>query len=230
MDISVRGALGTQLFEYLSGITQAKKHNNSVSQVLINAGGRVVDTVKVDWLSQIILLDIPVKVVSGKAKQDVWKYPNLFKDLCINKSSINEIKLSRRVQKNSYKILHIRGIDRTVANVNDYVRMVHTIGPDVKLLGDDNLFINKIIKRAGQGQNISKSVLDDWYACIGCDELYCAFTNFTLSAMLFDPNKKFYMLDKTQAHGTVAIPDQTYNCVQQLFDNYFINANWMYKE
>jgi len=230
MDISIRGALGTQLFEYLSGITQAKKLNNSVDRILINTGGRVVDTVKIDWLSQILLIDTPVQMVSGKAKQDVWKYPNLFKDLCNNKTCVDNIVLTRKIEKNNYKVIHVRGTDRTVASVDDYVRIVKTVGHDAKLLGDDNLFINKIIKHAGHGQNISKSAIDDWHTCIGSSELYCAFTNFTLSAMLFDPNKKFYMLDKTQAHGTVIIPDQTYNCVQQLFDNYFINAKWLYKE
>lgn len=134
------------------------------------------------------------------------------------------------MQKNNYKILHVRGKDRTVASIDDYVWIAKHIGPDVKLIGDDALFINKIIKRSGVGENITSTELDDWYMCIGSSELYSAFTNFTLSAMLFDNTKKFYMLDKSQAHGTVTIPNQTYNCVQQLFDNYFINANWLHKE
>ena len=230
MDISIRGALGTQLFEYLSGVTQAKKLNRQVARILINAGGNVVDTVKIDWLSQIIKLDVPIEIIAGKSKQNVWKSPSLFKDISDNKSFVNSLQLTKPIQKNNLKILHVRGTDRTVANINDYVQIAKSIGPDVKFIGDDDYFIDDIQQAIGIGENISSSAIDDWYKCIGASELYCAFTNFTLSAMLFDPTKKFAMLDRSQAHGTVSIADQTYDCVQQLFDKYFTNAIWLYKE
>ncbi len=59
---------------------------------------------------------------------------------------------------------------------------------------DDNVLIDKIIHTTGIGENVSKGVIDDWHLCIGAKEIYCAFTNFTLSAMLFDKNKKIKML------------------------------------
>ena len=226
MQISIRGALGTQLFEYISGNTQAKKKNEIVDRVLINVGGQVVDAVKVNWLSQIIQVPQPVDIVTGILKQGVWKNPNFQKDICDNKSFVSTLKLTRPIQKNDYKILHVRGTDRAVAEVDDYVRFMKHIGNDVKLIGDDNNKITTIINKAGFGQNVSTTELNDWHLCIGCAELYCAFTNFALSAMLFDPTKPFQMLDPKSVNGAVRIADECYAGVQQLFDNYFINSGW----
>ena len=226
MSLSIRGALGTQLFEYISGNTQAKKQNQIVDHVLINVGGQVVDTVNVDWLSQIIHVPQPVDIVTGFQKQGPWKHPNFLKDICDNKSFVSTLKLTRPIQKNDYKILHVRGTDRSVADVDDYIRFMKHLGNDVKLVGDDNNKIATIINKAGFGQNVSTNVLNDWHLCIGCAELYCAFTNFALSAMLFDPTKPFQMLDPKSVNGSVRVADEAYAGVQQLFDNYFINSGW----
>ena len=146
MPLSIRGALGTQLFEYISGNTQAKKKNQIVDRVLINVGGQVVDTVNVNWLSQIIHVPQPVDIVTGMQKQGPWKNPNLLKDICDNKSFVSTLKLTRPIQKNDYKILHVRGTDRSVADVDDYIRFMKHLGNDVKLIGDDN-YRNEIIRK-----------------------------------------------------------------------------------
>lgn len=226
MEISIRGALGTQLFEYMCGLNTARNTGQTITKVNINSGGKVVAPVKTNWLSQIIEVPYPVEVVPGTAKQDVWKKPVVFENLA-KSNIIQSIKLTQPIQKNNFKILHVRGLDRTIASLNDYVRIAKLIGPDVKFIGDDNTFITKIINTAGVGENISKSVLDDWHACIGADEIYCAFTNFTLSALLFDKNKKFYMLSKQNSNGTVVIHDPAYKCVDAMFNHYFSNAKWM---
>lgn len=226
MEISIRGALGTQLFEYMCGLNTARSTGQTITKVNINSGGKVVAPVKTNWLSQIIEVPYPVEVVPGTAKQDVWKKPVVFENLA-KSNIIQSIKLTQPIQKNNFKILHVRGLDRTIASLNDYVRIAKLIGPDVKFIGDDNTFITKIINTAGVGENISKSVLDDWHACIGADEIYCAFTNFTLSALLFDKNKKFYMLSKQNSNGTVVIHDPAYKCVDAMFNHYFSNAKWM---
>jgi len=233
MQISIRGAFGTQLFEYISGNTQAKKNNEIVDRVLINAGSTIWDANKVDWLSQIIQVPQPVDIVTGMLKQGVWKNPNLLKDICDNKLFVSTLKLTRPIQKNAYKILHVGsqsaiavGSQRAIADVDDYVRWMKHIGNDVKLIGADNNHITTIINKAGFGQNVSTTELNDWHLCIGCAELYCAFTNFALSAMLFDPTKPFQMLDPKSANGLVRIADEHYAGVQQLFDNYFINSGW----
>lgn len=226
MEISIRGALGTQLFEYMCGLNTARSTGQTITKVNINSGGKVVAPVKTNWLSQIIEVPYPVEVVPGTAKQDVWKKPVVFENLA-KSNIIQSIKLTQPIQKNNFKILHVRGLDRTIASLNDYVRIAKLIGPDVKFIGDDNTFITKIINTAGVGENISKCVLDDWHACIGADEIYCAFTNFTLSALLFDKNKKFYMLSKQNSNGTVVIHDPAYKCVDAMFNHYFSNAKWM---
>ena len=227
MIVNVRGALGTQIFEYANGLVQADKRNTNISSVYINTGGNVVDTVKVDWLSQVFKLPCPVQIVSSKSKQDVWRNISYFKDLSTNGKTLQQIKLKHKVKKNNYKILHVRGKDRKVASLNDYIQLAKTIGPTVKFIGDDELFINDIQQATGLGENISRNAIEDWYACIGADEIYFAFTNFTLSAMLFDPAKKISMLSEQSSNGEAKIKSQVYDCVQILFDNYFTNANWL---
>jgi len=226
MEIAIRGALGTQLFEYLCGLYTAQTTGNTVNKVIIGTGGKVVAPVKIDWLSQIIEVPYTVEVLPSTAKQDVWKKPNIFENLA-SSNVLQNIKLKSPVVKNNFKILHVRGLDRTIASIDDYIKLVRTIGPDVKLIGDDNFLIDKIIHSTGIGENVSNSVLEDWHLCIGAKEIYCAFTNFTLSAMLFDKNKKIKMLSKQNSHGTVVIHDPAYKCVDALFNHYYTNASWM---
>ena len=78
MEIAIRGALGTQLFEYLCGLYTAQTTGNTVNKVIIGTGGKVVAPVKIDWLSQIIEVPYTVEVLPSTAKQDVWKKPNIF--------------------------------------------------------------------------------------------------------------------------------------------------------
>lgn len=226
MDVNIRGALGTQLFEYLCGLYTAQSTGETIDKVVIGTGGKVVAPVKIDWLSQIIDVPYTVQVLSSTAKQDVWKKPNVFVNLA-NSNIIENIKLKSSIEKNNFKLLHVRGLDRTIASIDDYIKLVRVIGPDVKLIGDDNLLIDKIIHVSGMGENVSKGVLEDWHLCIGAKEIYCAFTNFTLSAMLFDKNKKMKMLSKQNSNGTVVIHDPAYKCVDALFNHYYTNASWM---
>ncbi len=227
MIINVRGALGTQIFEYVSGLVQANKRNTNISSININTGGNVVETVKIDWLSQVFNLPCPIHTVSSKSKQDVWRHVSYFEDMCTNKEIVQQIKLKHQIKKNNYKILHVRGKDRKVANLYDYVRLAKSIGPTVKFIGDDDYFIDDIQQATGIGENISKNAIEDWYTCIGSDEIHCAFTNFTLSAMLFDPNKKIYMLSEQNSNGEAKINSQVFRCIHVLFGNYFTNANWI---
>lgn len=227
MIINIRGALGTQIFEYVNGIVQAEILRESILGVNINTGGNVVDTVKINWLSQLIECNYPIKITQSKTKQDVWRNKNYFQLISEHKSLVQEIKLKKPIQKNSLKILHIRGKDRRVASVDDYIKIVQKIGPKAKLLGDDTALIDLIIAKAGMGQNISTNAIEDWHLCVGASELYSAFTNFTLSASLFDSNKKIYMLHQDNSHGNEKIHSQAYQCVQVLFDNYFTNATWI---
>lgn len=227
MIINIRGALGTQIFEYLSGLDRAERAKQPVQAVEINGGGPVVETVKIDWLTQVIKVPYNVTVTGGRSKQDVWKKPALFSDLANNTKLFDRATLTRTVEPNGHKILHVRGTDRQIADQGDYLAMMQNIGRDVKLLGDDRDYIDSLISLAGYGQNISGDVIDDWYLCVGCDQLYSAFTNFTLSAMLYDPNKKFQMLDRDSSHGPVKINPTAYSCIDQLFKNYLKNSIWM---
>ena len=227
MIINIRGALGTQIFEYLSGLDRAQANDQSIESIHINGGGPVVETVKVDWLTQIIKVPYNVEVTASRVKQDVWKNPSLFSDLAKNTKLFDRNTLTRNIEPNSYKILHVRGTDRQIADKNDYLKIMQKIGNDVKLLGDDRDYIDSLISTAGYGENISGDVIDDWYLCVGSRELYSAFTNFTLSAMLYDHNKKFQMLDRASSHGPVKITPTAYNCVDRLFKNYLKNSFWM---
>ena len=94
MDVNIRGALGTQLFEYLCGLYTAQSTGEPIDKVVIGTGGKVVAPVKIDWLSQIIEVPYTVEVLPSTAKQDVWKKPNVFVNL--STSNVIGLRILRR--------------------------------------------------------------------------------------------------------------------------------------
>tara|TARA_X000000950_G_scaffold73686_1_gene91789 strand:+ start:2954 stop:3634 length:681 start_codon:yes stop_codon:yes gene_type:complete len=226
MIINIRGALGTQIFEYIHGLTVAKSKNQTVEEVHINVSGAIVETAKVDWISSIIEMPYPVRAVESSSKQGVWSNPVNFSNI-INSKVIDDLVCKINPIKSDDEILHIRGKDRKIASIDDYVSLMDMIGSDVKLLGDDNILIEEIIRKAGFGKNISKDELTDWSRLMGCKKIYCAFTNYPLSALIFSPDTEINMLSRDHSNGYVTIDEEVYSCVDVFFKEYLKNGRWI---
>ena len=226
MIINIRGALGTQIFEYIHGLTVAKSKNQTVEGVHINVSGAIVDTAKVDWISSIIEMPYPVRAVESSGKQGVWSNPVNFTNI-INSKVMEDLVCKINPIKSDDEILHIRGKDRKIASIDDYVSLMDMIGDNVKLLGDDNILIEEIIRKAGFGKNISKDELTDWARLMGCKKIYCAFTNYPLSALIFSPDTEINMLSRDHSNGYVTIDEEVYSCVDIFFKEYLKNGRWI---
>jgi len=226
MILHIRGALGTQLFEYLIGAAKAKVGNTAIEEVHISTAGNIVEPCKTDWLSQIIEVPCPVKLVEQVNKQRVWTNVDNFK--LINETKVIDNIISKvPLVINDYSILHVRGKDRCIASEQDYCKIMHSIGPTVKLLGDDQLMINNLIAICGFGENISQDELTDWQTIKGAKQVCCAFTNFTISSLLFRPSVDIKMLSRENSNGPVKIHPISYECIDQLFNHIFTNATWL---
>ena len=226
MIINIRGALGTQIFEYIHGLAVAKSKNQTVEEVHINVSGAIVETAKVDWISSIIEMPYPVRAVESSGKQGVWSNPVNFTNI-INSKVMEDLVCKINPIKSDDEILHIRGKDRKIASIDDYVSLMDMIGDNVKLLGDDNILIEEIIRKAGFGKNISKDELTDWARLMGCKKIYCAFTNYPLSALIFSPDTEINMLSRDHSNGYVTIDEEVYSCVDIFFKEYLKNGRWI---
>jgi hypothetical protein len=225
MIINVRGALGNQVLELLVGMVKLKNRNLSPSLISINAGGKVVDTVKVNWLETIFNLPCQCVIEAKSAKQGAWTIPNFLS--IANKDLIESLEFITPPVKSNLILLHVRGKDRQTASLDDYVKLMYKAGNDVKLIGDDQLLINQIISKAGFGENISGTPQEDWLKCIGAKKIFTSFSSFTVSATLFDPSKKIFFLTKENSHGPAKVHPKEYQCINALIKNYFINAEWI---
>ena len=225
MIIDVRGALGNQVLELLVGLSRLKSRNQTPSLIKINVGGNVVETVKVNWLETIFDLPCESRVVNGSAKQRAWSVANFL--TIADKSLINSLKFKSQPTKNNLTLLHVRGKDRQTASLEDYLILMNRAGQDVKLIGDDQELINRIIENAGYGENISGTPQEDWLRCIGAKEIYTSFSSFTVSATLFDPSKKIHFLTSESSHGPAKVHPKEYKCIDALVKSYFTNSEWI---
>ena len=142
--------------------------------------------------------------------------------------------LTRSVKPTDEIIIHVRGSDRRFASLFDFGVMTNHVadknpGKRILFIGDDQKFINRLIEVVNLGDyavNVSKDPVTDWFRIIACEQLYGAFSSFTLSAMLFDPNKKYLVLDQKSNNGPVKLETYYYDCIHELFKGFFANAHW----
>jgi hypothetical protein len=223
MEINIRGGLGNQVLEYLI----AKADHREVTKINVGVGDTNLDWVKKVWVNKVLVLDdATITEVDEVVKYNIWNNKDNFKK--ITNKLTNRVLLNANPERIDETIVHVRGSDRAFASVFDYVALLEYIdNKDVKILGEDNKYIDKVLKIYGYGENISSDPVSDWYRCIGCSKLYSGFSSFTLSSVVYDPTKKYVVLDKQSMKGRVTPPDKDLECVQVLFDNHLKNSSWL---
>ena len=218
MILNIRGALGTQILELLVGIA---KHGSQITEINVNTGGRVVETVKTEYITELFDIKIPVRTVPGKSKQNAWKVENF---LLLSEITASELLPLRIVPKKSIEtLIHVRGLDRQTASVDDYRRMQTSESSEYNFIGDDANLIQKI---TGQPYTMG-DVYNDWLRCVACNSLYTSFSSFTVSAMMYDPDKQFSVLSKENSNGPHGLGKAEYNCINTLIKNKFTRAKWI---
>jgi len=228
VDVNIRGGLGNQVLEYLCALHDHKEIDN----INVGVGSTDLDWVKKVWIDKVLVLNSRVKAANNMMKYTLWKDKNNFKKF--NKDFMKPILLTRSVKPTDEVIVHVRGSDRRFASLFDFgVMSNHLVdrnpGKQILFIGDDQKFINRLIEVVNIGDKAVNATTDpvtDWFRIVACKELYGAFSSFTLSAMLFDPNKQYTVLDQKSNNGPVKLESFYYDCIQELFTGYFSNAHW----
>lgn len=225
VDVNIRGGLGNQVLEYLCALHDHKEIEN----INVGVGSTPLDWVKKVWINKVLVLDSKVNAVDNMSKYNLWQHKDNFKKF--TKEFMRSQLLTRTVKPTNEIIVHIRGSDRRFASLFDFGVMVNSIAdqhPDKKILfmGEDKKFISRVQDATRVGENVTSDPVTDWFRLIACKEIYGAFSSFTLSAMLFDPDKKYVVLDQKSNNGPVKLDSFYYDCVQELFNGLLTNAYW----
>ena len=229
-ELNIRGGLGVQVFEYLVGLARVPEGQDPLKyydKVCVNIGGgdSIIDHSRTMWLDQVFDIDVPVKAVNGIAKQRAWLTFN-FQQI-VDKDVIQLTKLKRKVEKNDFKILHIRGRDRSLVSVDQYTKLAEKIGPEVKFLTNEPTIVEDIIDTLGYGEDISSDSVNDWYTCVGAKEIHGGLSGFTITAMLYDPLKPYHIFSKENSQGRHEVADELYDSLEVFKKHYFKNMEWI---
>ena len=218
MILNIRGALGTQILELLVGLA---KHGSKITEIHVNTGGRVVETVKKEYISELFDINIPISIVQGTSKQNAWRVDNFILLTKINAQEI--LPLKKKPSETNETLIHVRGLDRQTASVDDYRKICQLESNNIAFIGDDKTLIEQISNQP----YVMGDVYNDWLRCISCSQLYGSFSSFTVSAMLYDVNKQYSILSKENSNGPHALGKAEYNCINTLIKNKFTKAKWI---
>jgi hypothetical protein len=247
MILNIRGALGTQILETLVGLSRAEVKGEIIDEIHINCGGDVVDTARVDYITKLFDLPIPVSITNGTLKQRAWSRENI-ELLASNcpvhmlrpKKSDNAIRsLYKRLMIKKPHVFHVRGKDRQVVSNWQYEMTFNQIlmetlkdtnsFPEFRIVGDDPRLISLLTAGYHDANivNASSDPISDWMQCYHANVLYSSFTSFTLSAALFHPEKPYRIIDQSKSTGPHSVSDEYFQSIQYLMDNYFKDASWI---
>ena len=229
-NLDIRGGLGVQVFEYLVGLARVpdgKTPQEHYEKIVCNIGGgeNIIDHSRTSWLDKVFDLDLPYETSKGVSKQHAWLTFN-FQQI-VQKNIVNQVRLKQDVIPNGYKILHIRGRDRSLVAPVDYLNLAEEIGSDLKILTNEPKIAQGIIDTLGYGEDISSDSVTDWYTCVGAKEIHGGLSGFTISAMLFDPEKVYRVFSKENSKGVHQVPDELYDSLEVFRESYFRNMEWL---
>ena len=229
-NLDVRGGLGVQVFEYLVGLARVPNGQTPeqyYEKVVCNIGGgdNIIDHSRTSWLDKVIDLDLPYETSKGVSKQHAWLTSN-FQQI-VEKDIVGQVKLKQDVKPNDYKILHIRGRDRSLVAPADYLKLAEEIGSDVKILTNEPSIAQGIIDTLGYGEDISSDSVTDWFTLVGAKEIHGGLSGFSISAMLFDPEKVYRVYSKENSQGIHQVSEELYDSLEVFRQSYFKNMEWI---
>jgi len=145
----------------------------------------------------------------------------------VEKDIVSQVKLKQDVKSNDYKILHIRGRDRSLVAPADYLKLAEEIGPELKILTNEPSIAQGIIDTLGYGEDISSDSVTDWFTLVGAKEIHGGLSGFSISAMLFDPEKVYRVYSKENSQGIHQVSEELYDSLEVFRQSYFKNMEWI---
>lgn len=228
--LDIRGGLGVQVFEYLVGLARVpdgQTPKQYYEKIVCNIGGgeNIMDHSRTSWLDKVFDLDLPYETSKGLSKQHACS-PFNFQQI-VNKDIVSQVQLKQNATSNGYKILHIRGRDRSLVAPADYLNLAEEIGSDFKILTNEPKVAQGIIDTLGYGENISSDPVTDWFTLVGAKEIHGGLSGFSTSAMLFDHEKVYRVYSKENSQGIHQVPKDLYDSLEVFRQSYFKNMEWI---
>ena len=229
MILNVRGGLGMQVLETMVGYAKAIERNENVEAIEISTGGNVVDTVKHNFLESVIESNLSIRVTNSTLKQNAWSREN-FKllvkhyDEVRNKISVKDVNVPL-----SFTIFHVRGKDRQLVSAENYLKILEVFdicSNDFFLLSDDYELAKKIKSQRSSLITFSNSndPVRDWIMCTKTKSLFGAFSTFTLSAWLMNP-EIYYTILGPKYNDKMSLAREYYEMLNILFEGIPGNGN-----
>ena len=203
MILNVRGSLGTQVMEYLVGLAQLQMTGHELKEIHINTKD-TADHSKVDYLSQIFDLGVPVQFVDDTKKVGCFKKENLeilikyFSD--VKKEALWRMKRDF-LFRSSHLLFHYRNGDRKCLPDSFYRQLwsiySHDFQDDALFIGNDHQRIEELYYPMYKNNLLkSNSPFADWYSCMYSDLVIGGFSMFTISAAVLGRNRTKIYINK----------------------------------
>lgn len=199
MNLNIRGSLGTQVMEYLCGLAQLAEHDKcftALSKITINKRN-TADHSKVDYISQIFDLDIPVVFADDDKKFGAFNLYNL-ENLIVHRSDIFDyIKLKPAHGFNETKaLIHYRTGDRQCLS-DEYYKLLFNEAQDnnveqIAIIGNDRVKMAEIFPE--HLDKIQQTPFLDWHTLRNAEKVTGGFSAFTISAAFLNVNPLPYFL------------------------------------
>ena len=195
MNLNIRGSLGTQVMEYLCGLAQLAvdgKPFSSLSKITINTAN-TADHSKVDYISQIFDLDIPVVIADDSKKFGAFDLYHLENLIIHRKDILNYIKLQEYAGFDERKaLIHYRNGDRQCLS-DEYYKKLFAIAQSntveqIAIVGNDKDRTMQMFPK--HISNIQQTPVLDWHTLRHANKVTGGFSAFTISAAILNTNKQ----------------------------------------
>ncbi len=203
LQVNIRGKLGMQIFELHAGLTAAFNNEWTVDGIHVNIGNGD-DPGFHNRLLEIFETNIPIKNVPGVRKQSVWS-PEGMRRAFANRGKVQSLFKPRTdiVSTRYDRILHIRGQDKNMASADAYVPAALKFDKPFTIMSDDKRLTGAVVLglqlQKSLNPDISFQISDqddvrDWKSIYWADEVRGTPSSFTLSTLLFNPDKRMHII------------------------------------
>lgn len=191
MILNVRGSLGTQVMEYLVGLAQLQITGHELEEIHINTKD-TADHSKVDYLSQIFDLGVPVQFVDDTKKVGCFKLENL-KQIFLHKEAVfQQLKFRNMHAARCDTVIHYRNGDRQCLSDDLYREIVKRYAYENYFsVGNDYKAMCSIFQKDGIINHLASLGLPavlDWNSLRHSNHVIGGFSMFSISAHILSPN------------------------------------------
>ncbi len=241
---NIRGKLGMQIFESFAAISKSMHDHSDKINLVVNTGDGS-DPGFHNRLKDLFLYTEAFTITEqpGFGKQSVWSGDQM-RYAFENRAKIATLFRLPTVWAQAGgpqqwdNVLHIRGLDKQVAQANSYAKAALLFGRaegDNVIIGDDPKMIGSVVMHLELNKGLygdlhysvsDENDINDWLTVYYAKEVWGPMSSFTLSTLLFEPDKKINILHRDINNGSFLLTDDNYRAIEVLME-FCKNVKWM---